>query len=96
MRLGEARAAAAEMLTAIRRGGDAPHRPEEMMFEAVAEIVFERHERVWKAGTLYVNRKYLRNRLLPHFAGRPISDIDRQEVRHWFARLRATKRTALL
>ena len=90
MSLADARALAAEMLAAIRRGGEAPHRPEETLFEAVAEIVFERHERVWKAGTLDVNRCYLRNQLLPHFAGRPIAEIDRQEVRHWFARLRAT------
>ena len=90
MSLAEARAAAVEMLAAIRRSGEAPHRPEETLFEAVAEIVFERHERVWKAGTLDVNRCYLRNQLLPHFAGRPIADIDRQEVKNWFARLRAT------
>ena len=90
MSIAEARASAAEMLAAIRRGGEAPHRPEETVFEAVARTVFERHARLWKAGTLKVNRSYLRNRLLPHFAGRPIADIDRQEVRHWFARLRAT------
>ena len=90
MSLAEARASAAEMLAAMRRGGEAPHRPEETLFEAVAEAAFRRHERVWKAGTLDVNRCYLRNQLLPHFAGRPIADIDRQEVRHWFARLRAT------
>ena len=90
MSIAEARAVAAEMLAAIRRGGEAPHRPEETVFEAVAEIVFERHARLWKAGTLYVNRSYLRNSIMPHFAGRPIADIDRQEVRHWFARLRAT------
>ena len=90
MSIAEARAAAAEMLAAIRRGEDAPHRPEETVFEAVAATVFERHARLWKAGTLKVNRGYLRNQLLPHFAGRPIADIDRQEVRNWFARLRAT------
>ena len=90
MSIAEARASAAEMLAAIRRGGKAPHGPEETFFEAVAGIVFERHARLWKAGTLKVNRCYLRSQLLPHFAGRPIADIDRQEVRHWFARLRAT------
>ena len=90
MSLAEARAAAAEMLAAIRRGGEEPHRPEETLFEAVAEAAFRRHERVWKPGTLDVNRCYLRNQLLPHFAGRSIADIDRQEVRYWFARLRAT------
>ena len=86
----DARASAAEMLTAVRRGEEAPPAPGETLFEAVAEAAFRRHERVWKAGTLDVNRCYLRNQLLPHFAGRPIADIDRQEVRHWFARLRAT------
>ena len=94
MSIAEARASAAEMLTAIRRGKEAPHRPEETIFEAVAGTVFERHARLWKAGTLKVNRCYLRNQLLPHFAGRPIADIDRQEVRHWFARLRATPAAA--
>ena len=90
MSLAEARVAAAEMLAAIRRDGEAPHRPDETLFEAVADAAFRRHERVWKAGTLKVNRCYLRKQLLPHFAGRPVADIDQQEVRHWFARLRAT------
>ena len=90
MGVAEARAAAAEMLASIRRGEDAPHAPEEVLFEAVAETAFHRHERVWKPGTLYVNRCYLRNRIIPHFAGRPIADIDPQEARNWFARLRAT------
>ena len=37
-----------------------------------------------------MNRGYLRKQLLPHFAGRSIADIDRQDVRNWFASLRAT------
>jgi len=78
------------MLAAIRRGGAAPHSPDEALFEVVAETVFRRHERVWKAGTLKVNRCYLRNQLLPHFAGWQIAAIDRQKVRRWFALLRAT------
>ena len=86
----EARSLASEMLIAIRRGEDAQHAPGETLFEAVAETTFRRHERVWKPGTLAVNRCYLRNQLLPHFSGRPVADIDRQEVRRWFARLRAT------
>ena len=86
----EARSLAGEMLAAIRRGEDAPHAPGEILFEAVAETTFRRYERVWKPGTLVVNRNYLRNKIMPHFAGRPIADIDRQEVRNWFARLRAT------
>ncbi len=52
--------------------------------------MFERYARVWKARTLYVNRGYLRNQLLARFAGRRIADIDRQDVRNWFASLRAT------
>ena len=88
--ISEARSIAGEMLAATRRGEDTPHAPGETLFEAAAETVFRRYERVWKAGTLYVNRSYLRKQLLPHFAGRPIADIDRQEVRNWFARLRAT------
>ena len=86
----EARSRAAEMLAAIRRGEDAPPRPDETLFEAVAETVFERYARVWKAGTLYVNRCYLRNQLLPRFAGCAIADIDPGDVRKWFASLRAT------
>ncbi len=88
--VGEARALAAEMLAAIRRGDDSLHRPDETLFEAVAGTVFERYARVWKGGTLYVNRSYLRKRILPHFAGRPVADIDRQEVQNWFASLHAT------
>ena len=90
MSVGEARSLAGDMLTAIRRGEEAPRAPGETLFEAVAETVFRRHERVWKPGTLYVNRVYLRKQLLPHFAGRPIDDINQQEVKNWFARLRAT------
>ena len=90
MSIDEARASAVEALAAIRRGEEAPHRPDETLFEAVAKTVFERHARLWKAGTLNVNRSYLRCQLLPHFTGRQIADIDRQEVRNWFASLRAT------
>ena len=90
MSVAGARSRAVEMLAAIRRGEDAPSRPDETLFEAVAETVFERYARVWKARTLYVNRCYLRNQLLPHFAGRQIAEIDRQDVRNWFAALRAT------
>ena len=90
MSVAEARSVASEMLAAIRRGEEAPPSPEEVLFEAVAETAFRRHERVWKPGTLAVNRCYLRNQILPHFAGRPIAAIERQEVRNWFARLRAT------
>ena len=86
----EARDRATGMLAAIRRGEPAPAAPDETLFEHVAGIVFERHERTWKAGTLRVNRNYLRNQILPHFAGRSIADIDAREVRNWFAALHAT------
>ena len=52
--------------------------------------MFQRYERVWKPRTLYVNRHYLRKQILPHFAGRPIADINAQDVRNWFAFLRGT------
>ncbi len=90
----EARARAAAVLAAIRRGEDAPREPGETLFEAVAATVFERYRRIWKAGTLDVNRCYLRNQLVPHFAGRQIADIDRREVRNWFASLHATPAAA--
>ena len=86
----EARASAAGMLAAIRRGENAPRSPDETLFETVAETAFERHARLWKPGTLSVNGSYLRNQILPHFAGRQIADIDRREVQRWFASLRPT------
>ena len=52
--------------------------------------MFIRYERTWKARALAVNRNYLRNQLLPHFAGRPIADIEPEGVRSWFASLGAT------
>ncbi len=90
MSVGEARRRAGTMLTAIRQGEDAPRDSGETLFVAVAETVFERHQRIWKARTLEVNRGYLRNQILPCFSGRPVADIDSREVRNWFASLRAT------
>ena len=90
MTVGEARFRAAELLAAIRRGEGLPADPEETLFEKIAETVFRRHERVWKAGTLAVNRSYLQSQILPYFAGRQIADIERQDVRNWFASLSAT------
>ena len=89
MGVAEARSLASKMLAAIRCGEHAPASPCETLFEVVAETAFRRRERLWKPGTLCVNRSYLRRQQLLHFAGRPIADINRQEVRHWFARLRA-------
>jgi len=90
MDIGEARSVAKPMLAAIRRGEAVPARPEDTLFEAVAETVFRRHERLWKPRTLDVNRGYLRNQILPCFAGRNIAGIDSRDVRNWFASLAAT------
>ena len=90
MDITEARSVAKPMLAAIRRGEAVPARPEEALFEAVAATVFRRHERLWKPRTLRVNKGYLRNQILPHFAGRTIADIDGRDVRRWFVSLAAT------
>jgi len=90
MSVSDARSRAEETLAAIRRSGEATLQTDGALFEDVAETVFQRHERLWKAGTLRVNRGYLRNQLMPHFKGRPIADIGRRDVRNWFAALRAT------
>ncbi|MDE2764629.1 MAG: site-specific integrase [Gemmatimonadota bacterium] len=63
-------------------------------FETVAEEVFRRYGRVWKPATLKVNRVYLRNQILPWFAGRPVGEVTRAEVRRWFGTLRATPAAA--
>ncbi len=90
LRVDEARARAASLITAIRSDADAPALPEAMRFEAIAETVFGRHARVWKPRTLYVNRNYLQRQLLPRFAGMAVADITRADVLGWFASLRAT------
>ena len=92
MSVKDARSRARGMLAAIRRG-ETPGL-EETLFEDFAETVFARHARVWKAGTMAVNRGYLRNQLLPHFGGRPVAGIDRPEVVAWFAALRTTPAAA--
>lgn len=90
----EARSRAAAILAAIRRGNGPPARSGEALFEAVAETVFRQYERVWKPRTLLVNRAYLRKQILPRFAGRNIANIDRREVRNWFAALAGTPAAA--
>ncbi len=90
MGAGEARSDAVRTLAAIRRGEDPPHDPAQTLFEAVAETVFARYQRLWKPRTLNVNRCYLKNQILPRFQGRQVADIDRRDVRDWFASLRAT------
>ena len=89
MELEEARRRAREALTAIRLD-EAPALPEEKLFEAVAEEVFDRYGRNWKPGTMKVNRNYLRNTILPWFGRVGIADIAKQDVQRWFASLRAT------
>ena len=49
----------------------------ERFWKIVGDAAFQRHERLWKPGTMAVNRSYLRNRLLPHFAGRPVAAAER-------------------
>ena len=90
MRATEARTRAASMLAAINRDAQPPAAPEEPVFETVAEAAFQRHARIWKPGTLRVNRSYLRNQLLPWFGGMQIADITRQDVQRWVAALRPT------
>ncbi|MDE0053770.1 MAG: Arm DNA-binding domain-containing protein [Gammaproteobacteria bacterium] len=86
----EARSRARETLAAVGRGEDTPRDPAETLFETVADCAFHSHHQVWKPGTLDVNRSYLKNQILLHFAGRQIADIDNGDVRRWFASLRAT------
>ena len=82
--LEEAREQAAILLEEIRRSTNTT------LFETVAEAVFRRHARVWKAGTLRVNRGYLNRQILPTFSGRDITEITQTDVRQWFASHRAT------
>ncbi len=89
MDLDEARRRATELLAALR-GDEAPVLPEERLFEVVAEEVFSRYGRHWKAGTLKVNRDYLHSTILPRFAGVNIADIAKEDVQRWFASLHAT------
>ena len=87
----EARARATSVLASIRnaeRGIDVL--PEQIVFERVAEEVFQRYQRHWKPATLEVNRGYYRNQILPWFKSRPIADITRHDVQQWFASLHAT------
>ena len=58
MRLEEAHACTVSTLAAIRRGEGASVRPDDTLFETVAEMVFERYARVWKPRTLEVNRSH--------------------------------------
>ena len=91
----EARARARSMLAALRDGRElAAADPGGTLFETVAEEVFDRYGRRWKPRTLDVNRAYLRRQILPYFAGRPIGEITREDVRAWFRGLHATPAAA--
>jgi len=91
----EARARAKSMLAALRDGREPDAAdPGGTLFEIVAEEVFERYGRRWKPRTLQVNRDYLRRQIRPFFAGRPIGEITREDVRAWFHGLHATPAAA--
>ena len=90
----EARTRAASMLAAIRSRTDSTAVPQDTRFEAIATVVFQRHARVWKPGTLEVNRIYLRRQILPTFSRQNMADITQRDVRRWFASLRATPAAA--
>ncbi len=91
MQLAEARSSAQSHLASLRTGG--PSRSVEALaetpFEDVAETVFHRYARNWKPGTLAVNRRYLKNQILPRFRGQPIGAITSRDVQQWFASLRS-------
>ena len=69
-------------------------RGREPVFQTVAEEAFRHHARVWKPGTLAVNRVYLRKQILPSFGSRPITGITRTDVQRWFASLHTTPAAA--
>ena len=87
----EARERARTLVTSIRTGiGDESLAPPDTPFETVAEEVFRRYTRNWKASTLKVNRVYYRKQILPWFEGRLIAGITAQDVSQWFASLHET------
>jgi len=96
MSVAEARALARSHLAARAEGGmsRSSNPAAETPFEDVAEAVFRRHSRIWKPGTLKVNRTYLRNQILPRFRGTPVGEITGADVRRWFASLRLTPAAA--
>ena len=71
-----------------------PAGADSILFETMAEAAFRHYARVWKPGTLAVNRSYLANQILPSFRGRPIAEITRADVQRWFASLHATPAAA--
>ena len=57
---------------------------EDTRFEVFAEMVFQRHRRIWKPSTLKVNRSHLRNQILPSFREHSVTEITRQDIQNWF------------
>ena len=96
MPLVDARKLARSHLAARREGDPSPsvEASAETPFEDVAEAVFRRQARLWKPGTLEVNRNYLKNQILPRFRGQPIGAITGADVQQWFASLRSTPAAA--
>ncbi len=91
----QARRRARAMLAAYRIGDNTdPGIEKEALFETVAQDVLAHYERLWKPGTLRVNRYYLHRQILPFFAGRMISHITRQDVAAWFRSLHGTPAAA--
>ena len=73
------------MLAAYRNGESTDSEIEkDALFETVAQEVFVLYERLWKPGTLRVNRTYLHRQILPFFVGHMISAITQQDVAAWF------------
>ncbi len=91
MPLARARTLARARLAALRNRDPsrAPDASAETPFEAVAEAAFRRHARLWKPGTMAVNKDYLKNQILPRFKGQPVGAITAEDVRQWFASLRS-------
>ena len=96
MPLERARTLARARLAALRNRDPsrAPDASAETPFEVVAEIAFRRHARLWKPGTMEVNRDYLKNQILPRFRERPVGAITAEDVRQWFASLRSVPAAA--
>ncbi len=87
----EARERARAMLASIRTGtADETAAVPDTPFETVADEVFRRYARNWKASTLKVNQGYYRKQILPWFEGRSITGITARDVQQWFASLHET------
>ena len=96
MPLARARTLARARLAALRNRDTsrAPEASAEAPFEVVAEAAFRRHARLWKPGTMEVNRLYLKHQILPRFRGQPVGAITAEDVRQWFASLRSVPAAA--